>query len=99
MDWSSVCPDLNPVGHLWGTPKWIVEKSKISNMHQLHDGVLEGESGPVVTCEAPVKSTTIRELKNNVVTKNINILGIFGHFHLGVYSLVLPVVYTKMALC
>ena len=62
-------------------------------------GSWRGERVPMVTCEAPVKSTAIRELKNNVVTKNINILGIFGHFHLGVYSLVLPVVYTKMALC
>ncbi len=41
MDWPSVCPDLNPIEHLWGILKRKVEEHKVSNIHQLHDVVME----------------------------------------------------------
>ncbi len=33
--------DLNPIEHLWGILKRKVEERKISNIHQLHDFIME----------------------------------------------------------
>ena len=41
MDWPSMSPDLNPIEHLWGIIKWRVKVCKVSNVHQLHDVVME----------------------------------------------------------
>ncbi len=41
MDWPSMSPDLNPIEHLWGILKWKVEESKVSNIHQLCDVIME----------------------------------------------------------
>ncbi len=49
--------DLNPIQHLWGILKWKVEEHKVSNIHQLHDVVMEEcKRTPVATCEALVNS-------------------------------------------
>ena len=57
MDWPSMSPDLNPIGHLWGILKWKVEMRKVSNIRQLRDvGMEEWKSIPVATCEALVNS-------------------------------------------
>ncbi len=57
MDWPSMSPDLNPIEHMWGILKWKVEERKISNIHQLHDVVMEEwKRTPVATCEALVNS-------------------------------------------
>ena len=42
MDWSSISPDLNPIEHLWGILKWKVEEHKVSDIHQLHEVIMEG---------------------------------------------------------
>ncbi|KAF7247679.1 hypothetical protein EYD10_06233 [Varanus komodoensis] len=53
MDWPSMSPDLNPIEHLWGILKWKVEERKVSNIHQLHDVVMEEwKRTSVATCEA-----------------------------------------------
>ncbi len=50
-------PDLNPIEHLWGILKRKVEERKVSNIHQLHDVVMEEwKTTPVATCEALVNS-------------------------------------------
>ncbi len=55
MDWPSMSPDLNPIEHLWGILKRKVEESKVSNIHQLCDVVVEEwKRTPVATCEALV---------------------------------------------
>ncbi len=57
MDWPSMSPDLNPIEHLWGILKQKVEECKVSNIHQLHDVVMEEwKRTPVATCEALVNS-------------------------------------------
>ncbi len=57
MDWPSMSPDLNPIEHLWGILKWKVEESKVSNIHQLRDVIMEEwKRTPVATCEALVNS-------------------------------------------
>ncbi len=57
MDWPSMSPDLNPIEHLWGILKWKVEERKVSNIHQLHDVVMEEwKRTPVTTCKALVNS-------------------------------------------
>ena len=69
MDWPSMSPDLNPIEHLRGTLKWKVEESNVSNIHQLHDVIVEEwEMIPVATCEALVNSIPMRVkamLENN----------------------------------
>ncbi len=71
MDWPSMSPDLNPIEHVWGILK---RKVKVSNIHQLHDVVMEEwQRTPVTTCEALVNS-----------------MATHFHFHLGVYSLLGP---------
>ncbi len=55
MDWPSMSPELNPIEHLWSILKRKVEESKVSNIHQLCDVVMEEwKRTPVVTCEALV---------------------------------------------
>ena len=57
MDWPSMSPDLNPIEHRWGILKRKVEVSKVSNIRQLRDVVIEDwKSDPVATCEALVNS-------------------------------------------
>ncbi len=57
MDWPSIYPDLNPIDHLWGILKRKVEERKVSNIHQLHDVVMEEwKRTSVATCEALVNS-------------------------------------------
>ncbi len=86
MDWPSMSPDLNPIEHLWGILKWKVEERKVSNIHQLHDVVMEEwKRTPVATCEALVNSMPKRVkavLENNGI---LTIWAQFGHFHLGLY--------------
>ncbi len=69
MDWPSMSPDLNPIEHLWGILKRKVEERKVSNIHQLHDVVMEEwKRTPVATCEALVNSMPKRVkavLENN----------------------------------
>ncbi len=69
MDWPSMSPDLNPIEHMWDILKWKVEERKVSNIHQLHDVVMEEwERTPVATCEALVNSIPKRVkavLENN----------------------------------
>ncbi len=39
--------------NMWGILKWKVEERKVSNIHQLHDFVMEEwKRTPVATCEA-----------------------------------------------
>ena len=55
MDWPSMCPDVNPIEHLWGILKWKVDVHKVSNIRQLRDVAMEEwKSIPVATCEALV---------------------------------------------
>ncbi len=69
MDWPSMSPDLNPIVHLWGILKRKVEECKVSNIHQLHDVIMEEwKRTPVATCEALVNSMPKRVkavLENN----------------------------------
>ncbi len=69
MDWPSMSPYLNPIEHLWGILKRKVEERQVSNIHQLHDVVMEAwNRTPVVTCEALVNSMPKRVktvLENN----------------------------------
>ena len=62
-------PDLNPIEHLWGILKWKVEERKVSNIHQLHDVIMEEwKIIPLETCEALVNSMPRRVkvvLENN----------------------------------
>ncbi len=69
MDWPSMSPDLTPIEHLWGILKQKVEEFKFSNIHQLHDVVMEEwKRTPGATCEALVNSMPKRVkavLENN----------------------------------
>ncbi|KAI4895759.1 hypothetical protein NFI96_024053, partial [Prochilodus magdalenae] len=57
LDWPSMSPDLSTIEHLWGILKRKVEERKVSNIHQLHDVVMEEwKRIPVATCEALVNS-------------------------------------------
>ncbi len=57
MDWPSMSPDLNPIEHLWDILKRKVEECKVSNIHQLHDVIMEEwKRTPVATCEALMNS-------------------------------------------
>ncbi len=61
--------DLDPIKHLWGILKWMVEEHKVSNIQQLCDIVMEEwKRTPVVTCESLVNSMPKRVkavLENN----------------------------------
>ncbi len=96
MDWPSMSPDLNPIEHLWGILKRNVEERKVSNIHQLCDVIMEEwKRTPVETCEALVNSMTNRVkavLENNGWHTKYWHWAQFGHFHLGVYSLLWPAV-------
>ncbi len=96
MDWPSMSPDLNPIEHLWGILKRKVKERKISNIHQLRDVIMEEwKRTPVATCEALVNSMPKRVKavmgKNGGNTKYWH-WAQFGHFPLGVYSLLWPAV-------
>ncbi len=68
MDWPILSPDLNPIEHLWGILRRKVEESKVSNIHQLRDVVLEEwKRTPVATCEALVNSMPkrVKIMENN----------------------------------
>ncbi len=69
MDWPSMSPDLNLFEHLLGILKQKVEERKVSNIHQLHDVVMEEwKRTPVATCEGLVNSMPKRVkavLENN----------------------------------
>ncbi len=71
MDWPSMFPDLNPIEHMWDIPKWKMDERKVSNIHQLHDPVMEEwKRTPVATCEALVNSMPKRVkavMENNCV--------------------------------
>ncbi len=71
-----------------------MEERKVSNIHQLCDVVMEEwKSTPVATCEALVNSMPKRVkavLENN--GGHTKYWAQFGHFHLGVYSLLWPAV-------
>ncbi len=41
MDFPSMSPNLNPIEHLWGNLKQKVEDHKVSNIHQLHNVIME----------------------------------------------------------
>ena len=86
MDWPSMSPDLNPIEHLWGILKQIVEEHKVSNIHQLRDVVMEEwKRTPVATCEALVNSMPKRVkavLENNGGHTNIDTLGPIWTFSL-----------------
>ncbi len=57
MDWPSMSPDLNPIEYPWGNLKRKVEERKVSNIHHLHDVVMEEwKRTPLATCEALVNS-------------------------------------------
>ena len=51
MEWTSMSADLNPLEHLWDLLKLKVEVHNVSNIHQFHDVVMEGDSvEPVKLC-------------------------------------------------
>ncbi len=57
MDCLNLSPDLNPIEYLWGILKWKIEERKVSNIHQLHDVIMEEKKrNPVATCEALANS-------------------------------------------
>ena len=93
MDWPRMSPDLNPIEHLWGILKRRVEECKVSNIHQLHDVVMEEwKRTPVATCKALVNSVPkrVRQCwKMMVATQNIDTLGPIWTFSLrGVFTFV-----------
>ncbi len=96
MDWPSMSPDPNPVEHMWGILKWKAEERKVTDIHQLRDVILEEwKRTPVVTCEALVNSMPKKVkavLENNGGHKILTLWAQFGHFLLGVYSLLCPAV-------
>ncbi len=50
-------PNLNPIDHMWGIIKRKVEKHHVSNIHQLHDVIVEEwKRMPATTCAALVNS-------------------------------------------
>ncbi len=56
MDWPSMSPDLNTIEHLWVILKLKVEESKVSNIHQLRDIVMEEwKRTPVTTWDSMPK--------------------------------------------
>ncbi len=69
MDWPGMSPDLNPIEHLRDILKWKVEESKVSNIHQLRDVIMEEwKRTQEATCEALVNSMPKRDkavLENN----------------------------------
>ncbi len=78
MDWPTVTPDLNTIEHLWGILKRKVKERKFSNIHQLHDVIMqEWKRTPVATCEALVNSLpkSVKKCwKIMVATQNIDTL-------------------------
>ncbi len=86
MDWPSMCPDLNPIEHLWGILKRTVDERKVSNIHQLCDVIMEEwKRTPVVTCEALVNTMPKRlksVLGNNGGHTKYWHWAQFGYFHL-----------------
>ncbi len=83
-------------GNLWGILELKVEERKVSNILQLRDVIMEEwKRTPVATCEALVNSVPKRVkavLENNDGHTILTLWAQFGHFHLGVYSLLWPAV-------
>ncbi len=99
MDWPSMSSDLNSIEHMWGIFKRKEEERKVSNIHQLCEVVM-WKRPPVATCETLVNSMPKRVkavLENNGGHKILTLWVQFGHFHLGVYSLLWPAVWTLLA--
>ncbi len=70
-----------------------MEEHKISNIHQLHDVIMEEwKRTPVATCEALVNSMPKSAGKYWWPHKILTLWAQFGHFHLGVHSLLWPAV-------
>ncbi len=95
MEWPSMSPDLNPIEHLWGILNWKVEERKVSNIHQRRDVFMEEwKRTPVATCEALVNSMPkrVKAVLENNGGYILTLWAQFGHFHLGVYSLLWPAV-------
>lgn len=71
-------PDLNPIEHLWVTLKRKVEESKSSNVHRLHDVVMdERKRNLVERCEALVNS---RPKRANAVLETNGDQTEYSHF-------------------
>ncbi len=91
---AGLSPDLNTIEHLWSILKQKVEERKLSNIHQLRDVIMEEwKRTSVASCEALVNSVPKRVkavLENNGGHTKYWHLAQFGHFHLGVYSLLWP---------
>ncbi len=64
------------------------------NIHQLRDVVMEWKMTPVATCEALVNSMPkrVKPVLENNGGQILKLRAQFGHFHLGVDSLLWPAV-------
>ncbi len=102
MEWPSMSPDLNPIEHMWGILKRKVEKHHVSNIQQLCDVIMEEwKRMPATTCAALVNSMP-RRIKAGltmVPLQNIDTLDTVLTCSLRVYSFLLPVIWTIMAIC
>ncbi|KAI4885762.1 hypothetical protein NFI96_031285 [Prochilodus magdalenae] len=67
LDWPSMSPHLNPIGHLWGILKRKVEERRVSNIHQLLHGGVEEDS-----CEALVNSRELRQFWKRAVVSSMS---------------------------
>ncbi len=68
MEWLSMSPDLNPIEHMWGILKRMVEKHHVSNIQQLSDVIMEEwKRIPTTACAALVNSMPrrIKAVLNN----------------------------------
>ncbi len=70
---------LYPIEHMWCILKEKVEERKVSNIHQLHDVIMEWKRTTVATCEALVNSMPKKIM---VATQNIDTLGPIWTFSL-----------------
>ncbi len=83
MDWPSMSPDLNPIEYLWGILKRKLEERKVSNIHQLHDVVMEELKRQTVKLWWTPFPRGLRQCsKIMVATQNIDTLGPIWTFSL-----------------
>ncbi len=87
MDWPSMSPDLNPIDHLRGILIRKVEERKVSNILQW----LQWQPVKLWWTPCPRRFKAVLE-NNGGNTKILTLWAQFGHFHLGVYSLLWPAV-------